>query len=444
MRASHILTAVVGLACGLWTAQVQAEKVVRKSSSSASQEATEGQEEEDHSREDLDEGTMTPHRAPTIEGLPEEDERPSLRETLQREANRPYDNVVYRGAEVLRMDPEFVEGARHGLELIYLRDYPGAMEHFGALDKRWPETAVGPVGRGLIFQSLMLENFDFKYEKQYQTNWAEARRRVTAATEVPGNDGWDYFMLVGVIGVEAMHATRRYEYVDALGKAYEAKRALDQCREVAPDFPDLTLADGIYDYWRSVVALNTKLIPNGEDNRAKGIEEMKYVETNGIFVSAPTILALTFTYLEERDLKRALASSVRGHLHYPKNVINNLLLARIYLYMHRAQEAEQTLNQVLVDAPDNERAHYYLSLVYSRTKRMDQAIAELQKYLGYELIDEYRATSLYRLGGFYYRKHAYTEAMDCYEKAYAVNKHRGAKRRIEVMKKAKKEGRIDF
>jgi tetratricopeptide (TPR) repeat protein len=232
--------------------------------------------------------------------------------------------------------------------------------------------------------------------------------------------------------------------VDALGKAYEAKRALDQCREAAPEFPDIVLADGIYNYWRSVVALNTKLIPDGEDKRAEGIEQMKFVETNGIFVSAPTILALTFTYLEERDLKRAMSSAVRGHLRYPKNVINNLLLARIYLYMHRVAEAEQTLNQVLVDAPDNERAHYYLALVFSRTKRMDQAIAEMKKYLAYPLIDEYRATSLYRLGGFYYRKHAYAEAIASYEAAYAVNNHRGAKRRIESMKKARKDGRINF
>jgi tetratricopeptide (TPR) repeat protein len=232
--------------------------------------------------------------------------------------------------------------------------------------------------------------------------------------------------------------------VDALAKAYEAKRALDLCRESAPDFPDLVLADGIYDYWRSVVALNTKLIPDGEDRRAQGIEELKYVETHGIFVGAPTILALTFTYLEERDLKRALATSVRGHLHYPKNVINNLLLARIFLYLHRHQEAEQTLDQVLVDAPDNERVHYYLSLLYGRTKRLDQAIAEMQRYLGYQLIDEYRATSLYRLGGFQYRVHAYAEAMSSFEKAYAVNKHRGAKRRIEMMKRAKKDGRITY
>ncbi|MFH1468511.1 MAG: tetratricopeptide repeat protein [Pseudomonadota bacterium] len=443
MRKTIVTTTLAGLACGLWVAEVQAEKVVRKSSSS-DQPAAQSAEGDEETREDIDEGTMTPHKAPPIEGLPEEEARPSLRETLQREANRPYDNIVYIGADVLRMDPEFVHGARQGLEQIYLRDYPAAMEQFGALDKRWPETAVGPVGRGLIFQSLMLENFDFKYEGQYESNWAEARRRVTAATEVPGNDAWDYFMLVGVIGVEAMHATRKYQYVDALGKAYEAKRALDKCRESAPDFPDLVLADGIYDYWRSVVALNTKLIPDGEDKRAQGIEEMKYVETHGIFVSAPTILALTFTYLEERDLKRAMATSVRGHLHYPKNVINNLLLARIYLYMRRVQEAEQTLNQVLVDAPDNERVHYYLSLVYGRTKRLDQAITELEKYLGYQLIDEYRATSLYRLGGLYYRKHEYAKAMDNYEKAYAVNKHRGAKRRIESMKKAKKDGRIDF
>jgi tetratricopeptide (TPR) repeat protein len=417
-----------------------AEKVKRSSSSSSADD----DDEDESNREDIDEGTMLRNQAPQIEGLPEEDDRVGLREMLQEQHDRPYPNVVYRGAEVMQLEPEFVHAAREGLEKIYLRDYPGAMNHFGRMDEEHPGTALGSIGRGLVYQALMLENFDYDYEPQYETNWAAAKAELVEALENPGNEIWEHFMMVGVIGVEAIHATRRYNYVGALSKAMEAMRYLERCKELAPDFPDLVLADGINNYWRSVVALNTKLIPDGEDRRAEGIAQMKYVETNAIFVSAPTTLALTYTYLEERDMKRALGTASRGHQLYPDNVINNLVLARIYIYMRRFQQSEAICQEILEDAPDNERVHYYLGLIYSRTKRMDQAIAELEQYLTYDLIDEYRATTLYRLGGFHYRKKRYAQAEEYYKEAVNVNKHKGAKRRLERMKRLKKEGVISY
>jgi len=419
--------------------QAFAEKVKRSSSSDG-----EDNNEDEQRTGDINEGTMLRNQAPRLEDLPDESATMGLREMLQEEHNRPYDNVVYRGAEVLQLTPEFVHGARQGLELIYLRNYPGALEHFGTMEKEYPGTGLGPVGRGLIYQALMLENFDFDYEPQYEVAWSQAKSELTEALEVPGNDAWENFLLVGVVGVEAIHSTRRYNYVGALTKAIEAMRYLERCKELAPDFPDLVLADGINNYWRSVVALNTKLIPDGEDKRAEGINQMKYVETHGVFVGAPTTLALTFTYLEERDIKRALGSASRAHQMYPDNIINNLVLARIYIYMRRFKQSEGICAQILEDDPENERVQYYLGLVYSRTKRMDEAIAQMEKYLGYELIDEYRATTLYRLGGFHYRKGRYVQAEDFYIKAVKVNKHKGAKKRLERMKRLKKEGRISY
>ena len=400
--------------------------------------------EEEQAREDLGESAVTRNPVPAIEGLPEESSSPITREDLMEMANRPYPNVVYRGAELLGLEPEFVHDARQGREAVYLRDYKGAMDHWGLMDSKWPRSAIGPVGRGLVYQALMLENFDFDYEQQWELQWREARSRVDEAVDMPGNDAWDNFLLTGVIGVDAIHETRKLNFVSALTKAYEALRSIERAKEAAPDFPDLVLADGIYNYWRSVVTLSSKVLPDFEDKRAEGIAQMKYVETHGIFVSAPTTLALVFTYLEERDLKRALGSSLRGYRTYPDNVINNLVLARIYIYLRRFSRSEEICEEILVDAPDNERVHYYRALVYSRSRRMDQAIQEMNLYLSYDLIPEYRGTSLYRLAGFHYRKREYSTAEDYYKRAWKESRHKGSKRRLERMKRLKKEGKISY
>ncbi len=46
----------------------------------------------------------------------------------------PYEPEAYWGAEQLGLNPEFIHDVRAGLELLYLRDYPGCRRHFEALD----------------------------------------------------------------------------------------------------------------------------------------------------------------------------------------------------------------------------------------------------------------------------------------------------------------------
>ena len=263
----------------------------------------------DDTEEDLDEGTITRKRLPTMDtesGEGEEEFDRPVRTTHKRqrdlEENRPYVNTVYIGADHLNLDPKFVHETREGLELIYLRDYKGAREHFDQMSLDWPQAAVGPVGKGLVWQSLMLENFDYKYEQQYEMAFREANARLDEAMRTAGNEAWEHFLKGGVLGVEAIHTMRKSNFVSALSKAVEAMREMKRCRELAPDFPDLQLAFGLYNYWRSVVTMSSKLLPDFEDKRAEGLAQMKVAESQGIFVAMPTTLALTFSYMEERDL----------------------------------------------------------------------------------------------------------------------------------------------
>jgi tetratricopeptide (TPR) repeat protein len=300
------------------------------------------------------------------------------------------------------------------------------------------------VGNGLIWQALMLENFDFKYESQWQTSFKLAKDRLNAAIKVPGEEAWEYFQLGGVLGIEAIHATRHGDFIPALAKGYDALRTMGKTRDRAPTFPDLLLGDGLYNYWRSVVTLNSSLLPNFEDRRAEGIAQVQRAEVESVFVGPPATLALTFSYLEERDLKRALGSALRSKKAYPDNVINNLVTARIYTYMKRYDRAEEILKEILEDAPTNERSHFYLASVYSRTRRIDEAIAEMDRYLSFDLMPQYRSQALFRQGSHWYRKQDYAKAYAFFDQAHDLDKSKSAKRRMESMEKMRKEGKISF
>lgn len=409
----------------------------------AGQTATTGKQAaqpEDEEKEIVDEGTITGKANPPVTSLPSEDAPIVTPEELAAFKSMPFEPEAYRGAKALNMDPEFVHNARQGLELIYLRDYKGAKKYFEEMSSRYADDALGPVGTALIWQALMIENFDFKYSKQYEVASVDAQRRLQKSASIPGNEAWENFLLGGMQGVDAIHQMRQGSFLPALNKAFDAMKALDKSRAAAPDFPDLLLGDGIYNYWRSVVSMNSKALPDFGDKRAEGLEQMKQAELRSVFIAAPASMSLAFAYIEERDFKRALTATLRVHRQYPNNVICSLLLARIHMYLKNYPSAEKVLKQITVTAPENERVYYYLGMVYLRTKRLDEALKALDQYLSYEqLPDEYRATTLYRKGNLLYRLERYKEAEEAYKEAVKVNKHKGAKRRLDRLKK---EGKI--
>ena len=351
---------------------------------------------------------------------------------------RPLPAIVYYGAQVLKMDPQFVADCRLGLEKLYLRDYKGAKAHFDGMGAKWPGTALAPVGQILVWQAMMLENFDFKYESQYQTSYKRARQELEEALLQPGNEAWENFILAGILGIDAIHVMRHEDYMTALNRGYEAMKYVKKAKELAPGFSDAILGDGLFNYWVSVISMSSKAIPDIGDRRQQGIQEMKTVEAEGVFLGPPATLGLTFTWIEENKNKEALASALRNHNAYPDNVINDLVLSRVFMYNRKYADSERTLQHVLAVAPDNERAHYYLGRLYLRQSKNDLAEASFGKYLAFSDVSDYdRAVALYYLGVVHTRHKDLAKAEECYKQAWKLGRIKRAKSRLDRMKDKK-------
>ena len=89
-------------------------------------------------------------------------------------------------------------------------------------------------------------------------------------------------------------------------------KAIERAKKLAPEFPDLKLGDGLFNYWRTVISRSVKGLPDFKDKRKLGIEQMEYVQDNGIFLGPAATFALTYTWLEEGALKRATQSALRS------------------------------------------------------------------------------------------------------------------------------------
>jgi tetratricopeptide (TPR) repeat protein len=280
----------------------------------------------------------------------------------------------------------------------------------------------------------MLENFDFKFEQQYQTSHRKARQQLEEAIATPGNDGWDYFLLAGILGIESIHTMRHEEYAKALSRGYEAIKAVRKCSAAAPEFIDIELGDGLFDYWATVISRTSKMLPDLEDKREQGIEKMLRVEQRSLFLQPPATLALTFTWIEEGKRAEALESALKNHQKYPKNIINALVLGRVYGYNRKFAEAERIFKEVQAIDPKNQRSHYYLARLYMRQAKHDKALAAMDQYLAFENLGEaHRSYALYYKGQVYFRKKDYAQARTWWEASYKVDKNKRAKKRIEKL-----------
>jgi tetratricopeptide (TPR) repeat protein len=319
--------------------------------------------------------------------------------SIEEVTTRPYRNTAYLGGDVLNLDPQYVHEVQEGLEKLYRREYTGARNHFEAVDKAFPGTGVAAVNDVLVWQALMLENFDFSYDKRYWTSSARARKELDVAVKADGGQGWVRLLYCGVSGIEAIHTMRQSQYTKALNLAFEAMGHLQKARESSPAFPDLMLADGMYNYWRTVVTMSSKVLPDFGDHRAEGIEQMQSVESAAIFLGSPTTLALAFTWLEEGDMKRAMSACQRNRKSYPHNIVNNLVTGTTYVAMKQPAKALAVFDAILKTDNDNKRVRYWRGVALFKMDKFSEAEAELRTYLSFDYMEKYqRAAANYRLG----------------------------------------------
>jgi tetratricopeptide (TPR) repeat protein len=382
--------------------------------------------------DDLGENTITggvPMAAPVTAG---EAAAPPV-EVLD---GRPYPASSYRAAEALGSDVAKVDGCRAAVELIYQRRYAEARTALAALTTKYPTSGIGPFGMVLIYQALMFENFDYRYERQYKLASEQTRAQLEKGLAEDGDQAFGELLLAGTLGIDAIHSMRKGEFLGALNRAFEAMKALEATEKAAPASIDARLADGLYLYWRSVVTMHVKLLPGFPDRRAEGIAKMREAEAGGTFVGPAASLALEYAWIEERSLPSAQERGEHLRTAYPDNVINNMTLGRVYASLRRYDDALGVYGEILGDDPANQRVHYNRGVVLARMGRETDAASAYETYLGFpDVPKDARGQTLYRLGTIYERQHQTDKAAGYFREAVAVSNNGAAKTALARLKK---------
>lgn len=302
-------------------------------------------------------------------------------------------------AKILGSDVAKVDATRSAIALLYARRYKEAKASFDALTTRYPTSGIGPVGVALLYQALMFENFDFRYERQYTLAAEAGRKQLALGAKEPGDEAFESFLGAGLAAVDAILALRKGEIVAALDRAIGAMTLLEKTKKAAPDFADARLGDGMYLYWRTVVTRSSSLLPDGADRRAEGIALMRDAEKNAVFLGPGATLTLAYAYIEERQLPSALDRLLAIRMSYADNVIANLTLGRVYTSLRRYPDALRVFDEVLADDRDNQRVHYFRGITLGRAGRHAEAAGAFQTYVGFaDPPAALKGPAYYRLG----------------------------------------------
>jgi tetratricopeptide (TPR) repeat protein len=344
------------------------------------------------------------------------------------------------GAVQLGVHPQFVRDCRAGLDLIFKRDYRGSRSAFANLDRTWTDANVAAVADALVWQAVMLENWDFSQAAQWKAASGIAREKLTKALEKPGNDAWEHFLLGATAGIESIQAAREERYLPALSLAFEAIDHIETAREVKPGFIDVKLADGLYNYWRTVLTKKSRLLPDFGDQRQLGIAQMQEVEAKGIFLGPAATFALQLTWQEEGDYAKAESSGKKAQAMYPNNVINNMSLGQTYVGWRKYESAMGEFQKVRTIDAANKRVHYYIGLTYLRMGKHDEAEASLRTYLASDYLEKWqKSMTHYRLGQVFYARKDLDKAEAAFKEAVAIDGNENAKRGLSDVATKRRE-----
>jgi len=342
----------------------------------------------------------------------------------------------FTGENPLEVETDLMKRVQEGLELIYQREYQEALHTFREVNELYPDSPVGHFGRSVVFQAMMLENFDYGYRDTYRVEADKAKAKVQRTLKTGHQKGWNTFLYAGIVGLDGLDSVREGDYLTAFNKGWEAIEAMKKAKRLSPEFADPDLGIGIYNYWRTAITDRVDFLPRFGDHRAEGIQQMERARDNGLLVWAGASFALAYTYMEEREYDKAIAECLKLQAEYPNSVINNMLLGRIYTKSKDYDAAIATYDKLLVTAPDNRRVHWHIGDCYYKSRRNNsEAKAAFNKYLGFTIPELYRCHSHYRLGQIAQREKDHAEAVAQFEKAVAADPSYGpAKKRLEKAK----------
>lgn len=304
-------------------------------------------------------------------------------------------------AEAVKQDDLIQTRLLEGQELLFKRDYDGALRIFRGLKDEYPDSPAGCFGEMAVFEVRMLEREDFHLAGELQGAAKDCKRRVDKIMQRYDPTPWNLFISGSLLGLEGFFKARRGEWWDAYVLGNQSRQLFRHVKQIDPNYIDADFGLGMYLYWRSVFIKDLWFLKIFPDRRAEGIAIVESVAENGRFAKGLAKVNLAIAYYEERrygDAGRILDEYVKR---YPNNVILRRIYGKVLVAMKKYDSAIEQFRAILAEDKSFNKSHYFIGaalVLKGDPKGYPGAESELRLFLKAEKGRYWPASGHYWMG----------------------------------------------
>jgi len=260
-------------------------------------------------------------------------------------------------------DTKLLELALEGQELVLHRRYTEALAFFRQIQRDYPTSPLGYFGEMAIHEVRMLENEDFRYEKEFKQATKQGYKAVSKVMQRYHPSNYELFYAAGVVGLDSFFNARKGKWWKAYTKGGRSRQSFRRILKKDPDFADAKLGEGMYIYWRSVFTKEYSFLPFFSDRRAEGIAMVEEVIEKAQVANHVAKVNLGLIFFEEKRYADAQKIFEDFISKYPENVMFRMLLGKVFLANKKYAKAQKVFEKTLVVAPEINKLHYFIGLV---------------------------------------------------------------------------------
>ncbi len=231
------------------------------------------------------------------------------------------------------------------IDLTIREDYPRALALMDSLIRAEPRRPEGWFFRAAVHSMRMTDEESFRHENRLQADLDSAEVRVARLVSTKGDSADLAFCQASIHSYRAYHASRREQWLRALGHGMKAVRGLEHIRERWPAFPEVELGLGNYYFWRTVKM--GSWLPLAGDERDKGIRMVEAARHKGQYNPWVAASNLSWMYLEAGRPREALRVCTEGLSRFPGCRLFLFPLGDAQMALGRWTDARTTWNTVL-------------------------------------------------------------------------------------------------
>jgi tetratricopeptide (TPR) repeat protein len=280
---------------------------------------------------------------------------------------------------------EQVRLAEIGRDLLLARKYKEAELFLQKLVDEHPQELLGYFGFMSLYQTKNMENFDFRFDSQYEP-WEEKGRPMALKTiKNPQATSWDLLMAGGMLGVSGFDRAHHSRWFSGLSDGSAALHALQAALKKEPqkglETTDPLLGIALYDYWRSHFTRKLKFLPFFRDSRREAKQQLEETVKAAGFSSVLAQISLAFIYYQEKNNEAALKLADRLLERYPDNLTLRILRGQVFTAMKQYPAAIQEFQAVLTVDPMLTKSYLFIGLAYDGESKTEEAKKYFKKFL---------------------------------------------------------------